>query len=175
MALACGKALKETPMLVSGNSVRLMDMVFIHGSMEIDIKVNSRIVSNTDKVSKNSPMEIYTRVSILKVNLQALVNIIGQMAAILKVHLEWVYDVVMEYGRKVLVITINMRVNMSMTKNQATVYSHGRVAMFIKGITKTTRGTVMDKCTGWMEVFTKVNGRMAYNMEKEKFTCQERV
>jgi hypothetical protein len=40
MAQECGKEPKEIHTLVSGNLERLMDMEFIHGLMEIDIKVN---------------------------------------------------------------------------------------------------------------------------------------
>ena len=42
MDLAYGEELKETHISVSGKTVKLMDMAYIHGLMETDIKANSR-------------------------------------------------------------------------------------------------------------------------------------
>lgn len=44
MAQGCGMEQKATAMLGNGNSVRLMAMVFISGSMATDTKANSNSV-----------------------------------------------------------------------------------------------------------------------------------
>jgi len=43
------------------------------------------------------------------------------------------------------------------------------VAIFIKGTLLKINAKVMEKCFGQMEVFTKVNGKLAFKMEKAKF------
>lgn len=56
-------------------------------------------------------METSTRDFMSKENHPDSVNITGQMEAISKVHLGWVYVVVMEYGKKDLEIATNIRGN----------------------------------------------------------------
>lgn len=61
MVLACGKVRKVIVMLANGEWERLKDMEFMFGSMEIDMKVNLKIVSNTDKEPKNLLMVIFIK------------------------------------------------------------------------------------------------------------------
>lgn len=111
MVLECGKVLKEIHMLVNGSLERLMGMEFIHGSMVTVIKVNLKIVSNMAKDCKNLQMETFTRDFMYKGNHLVLVNITGRMEATSKVHLGWVYVLVMAYGKKVPEIVTNIRDN----------------------------------------------------------------
>lgn len=49
------------------------------------------------------------------------------------------------------------------------VFSHGRVEMYTKVTMRVTQEMVMGKCIGWMAVFIKVIGGMAFNMERGRF------
>lgn len=170
MGLECGKELKETPMWVSGSLVKLMGMECIHGSMVIVMKESLKIVLNMVKDYKNSQMETFTKDFMSKENHPDLVNITGQMEVTSRVHLKWVYVAVMEYGKKDLEIVTNMKDSILMIKNRVMAFLHGQVEMFTRGIMRMTQEMVMDKCTGWMAVFIKVIGGMAFNMEKGRFT-----
>ena len=64
-----------------------MDMVFMFGQMEIDIKDILNNVSNMDKGHKNLPTEIYIKDNMLKENQTDMVNIFGEMVAISRVIL----------------------------------------------------------------------------------------
>jgi hypothetical protein len=88
MDLECGKEPKEIHMLVNGSSAKQMDMEFIPGLMEIDIKANLKIVLNMVKVCKDLQMETFIKVFMLMENHQDSVNIIGLMEATLKDHLK---------------------------------------------------------------------------------------
>ena len=64
--------------------VKQMDMVFIHGSMEIDIKDNLLIVLNMEKVFKNLQMVIVIKVFMKMENLLVMDSIIGQQEVFLR-------------------------------------------------------------------------------------------
>lgn len=115
-------------------------------------------------------METFTKDFMSKENHPDLVNITGQMEVTSRVHLKWVYVAVMEYGKKDLEIVTNMKDSILMIKNRVMAFLHGQVEMFTRGIMRMTQEMVMDKCTGWMAVFIKVIGGMAFNMEKGRFT-----
>ena len=170
MGQVCGKVLKETPMWVNGSLVKLMGMVCIHGSMVIAMKESLKIALNMVKDYKNSQMETFTKDFMFKENHPDLVNITGQMEATLKVHLRWVYVAVMEYGKKDQEIVTNMKDSTLMIKNQVMVFLHGQAEMYTRGIMRMTQEMVMEKCIGWMAVFIRGIGGMAFNMEKGRFT-----
>ena len=64
--------------------VKQMDMVFIHGSMEIDIKDNLLIVLNMEKVFKNLQTVIVIKVFMKMENLLVMDSIIGQQEVFLR-------------------------------------------------------------------------------------------
>lgn len=171
MVLECGKVPKETHMLESGSLEKQMVMVCIHGLMEIVMKDNLKTVSNMVKDYKNLQMETFIRDFMFKANHQGSDNIIGQMEAILKALLRWVYVVVMVYGRKDLEIVTNTKVSILMTKNQVTEFSHGQVEMCTKEIMIMTLEMVMVKCIGWTVVFIREIGGMEFSMERGKYMC----
>lgn len=82
MGLEFGEVQKEIPTLDNGKMVRQMDMVFIHGLMEIDMKDNLLIVLNMEKVFKSLQMVIVIKDFMKMASLLASVNIIGQQEAI---------------------------------------------------------------------------------------------
>lgn len=175
MARVCGKVPKETPMLGNGSLVRRMVMGFILGLMVIVTKVNLKIASNMVKGWKNSPMVTFIKAFTSKENHPDLANITGQMVAISRAHLRWVYVVVMEYGRKVQEIVTSIRVNIWTTRNQDMVFSHGQVGMYTRVIIRTIHEMVMVRCTGRMVVFIRVIGGMGFSMGRGRFMCRERV
>ena len=64
-----------------------MDMVFMFGQMEIDIKDILSNVLSMDKGHKNLPTEICIKENMLKENQTDMVNIFGEMVAISRVIL----------------------------------------------------------------------------------------
>jgi hypothetical protein len=70
--------------LDNGKMVKLMDMVYIHGLMEIDIKENLNNVLNMEKEFKNLLMEIHIKDHIKMVNHMVMANIYGMMQAHIK-------------------------------------------------------------------------------------------
>lgn len=58
------------------------------------------------------------------------------------------------------------------TKNLVLELLHGHLEMYIKGITREKSEMGMDKCFGAMVLITKDNGKMGFNMEKEKYMFQ---
>ena len=60
------------------------------------------------------------------------------------------------------------KVTTTLTKSTATGYSSGLVVMFTKENIKTMNETGMERCTGQMEVVTRVNGSEASNMDTVK-------
>lgn len=63
-------------------------------------------------------------------------------------------------------IAINTKDTIKAIRSGATVSSHGRVAIFIKGITKETCEVAMAKCFGRMAVITRVSGSMEFSTDK---------
>ena len=84
MVQESGEARKEIHISVSGNKVKHKGMVFIHGQMEIDIKVNSKTVSSMEKEWRGFSMEIHIKVSIKTESLRGMVNTIGPPAVFSK-------------------------------------------------------------------------------------------
>lgn len=82
-----GEAVKEIHILENGKMVKHMDMEFIHGLMEIDIKVNLNNVLNMDKAFKNLIMVTIIKDHIKMENHMVMVSIIGMMAVHIKVIL----------------------------------------------------------------------------------------
>ena len=85
MALGCGKALRVTAMLGSGEWAKLRVMGFMCGSTEIDTRDSLKIVSNMGKAHRNLPMVISTRDNTSEENPTVTVNTTGQIVATLKV------------------------------------------------------------------------------------------
>ena len=73
-------------------------------------------------------------------------------------------------GRKYIMhrIATLMMENTKMIKRMASVFSNGKVAICSKDVTRMMKETDMAKCTGLMEVTTKVNGGKEFNMVWEK-------
>lgn len=107
-------------------------------------------------------------------NLLGLGNITGLMEAILKVYLKMVYVMGKVSGREDLEIVISMKGNMLTIRSLAMVFSLGQLVMFIKAIMKMIQEMDMAKCTGVMEVIIKANGKMEFNMVKDKFMCLDK-
>lgn len=80
-----------------------------------------------------------------------------------------------ESGREVQEIVINMKDNTLKIKNQAMVFLLGQVVIFIKEIMNLIVEMDMDRCIGVMVVFTKANGKMEFNMEKDRFMFLAKV
>ncbi len=93
MAMAFGRKLAKiwinntmTLISASGDMVKLMDMVFIHGVMEIDMKVNGNNAWKMVEVLIYFQMEISIQVNIKMENLKAMVYILGWMVIIMMVN-----------------------------------------------------------------------------------------
>lgn len=59
-----------------------------------------------------------------------------------------------------------MMANIKMIKSGDMEYLHGQQETYIKAITKQICGMDLAKCIGQMELITKVNGSVAYKMDK---------
>jgi|LakMenEpi03Aug12_release.lakeMendotaPanAssembly.Ray.scaffolds.fasta_scaffold1246343_2 hypothetical protein len=77
MDLECGKVPKVILTLVNGNSAKPMVMVLIHGLMVIDMRVNLKNASSTDKDYKSLPIATYTKALTLMESHQDTANTIG--------------------------------------------------------------------------------------------------
>ena len=159
MDLAYGEELKETHILVSGKTVKLMDMAYIHGLMETDIKANSRNASNTDKVFKSFQMAMYTEGSIKTENHMVTVSIFGVMDALTKANSKEGLEMEKESGEnQMMPIQMFMMENLLKKRNKVMAFLHGRMAANIWDISLTMSGKVMDKCTGVMVTCIKESG-----------------
>lgn len=63
-----------------------------------------------------------------------------------------------EYGRKVRAIAINTKATIKTIRSGATASSHGRAAIFIKGITREMCEVGTARCIGRMAVITRGSG-----------------
>lgn len=149
-------------------------MGYIHGLMAIAMRENLDNVLSMDRGFKNLQTEIYIKDYMLMENLLGLGNITGLMEAILKVYLKMVYVMGKVSGREDLEIVISMKGNMLTIRSLAMVFSLGQLVMFIKAIMKMIQEMDMAKCTGVMEVIIKANGKMEFNMVKDKFMCLDK-
>lgn len=111
-------------------------------------------------------MEICTLVVTSTENLQDTENIIGLMVAFSRETLRMDYVMAMVYGKEDLDNLINMKVFMQTIRSVGMVSSLGPVGMFTKATILMMSDMDLGKCTGVMEVVTKVTGKKEFNMEK---------
>lgn len=167
MGLESGEVPREILILVSGDSARPMAMESILGSMVTDIKVNSKIASNTEKEFRNLPMVIHIEVPTKMVNLMAMESTFGVTVAHTKAILKRVSETVREFGKNHLILTlIPTMASFSTKKNKVMVFLHGPMAADTQEVLQTISGKVMVKCTGAMAMSTKVNGTMELRSNK---------
>jgi hypothetical protein len=62
-----------------------------------------------------------------------------------------------------------------MTRSQATVFSPGPVATFIKETMRMTPGMGSGRCTGPMAAIIRANGRMVYSMAEVMIMFNDKV
>ena len=165
-----GEVPKAIPTLANGKMERLLDMVCIHGSMVIGTKANSWIVWSMDKGYRSLLMETTIKVCMKVENLQVMVNITGQWEASLKAIFRMDWEMAMVCGKEVLEIQTNTKDNIRKIRRKDMEFFHGRMEIFTKEISWTIKGMAMEKCTGTMVPFSRVNGNMAYNSDKVQFT-----
>ena len=72
----------------------------------------------------------------------------------------------MVYGKEVLGIVINMKVNMLKIKKRGMEFLNGRMEIYTRGIFLMIKNMDTVKCTGMMDLVIKVNGKMVYNLVK---------
>ena len=104
------------------------------GWTETDTRVNLSNVWSMGKELKNLQMEIFIKVSIQEENLMVMENTIGEIAAILKVHLKMDWDKAMDYGKKGQKQVINTKESIKMIKRMALAYLAGPQEIFTKEI-----------------------------------------
>jgi hypothetical protein len=68
-----------------------------------------------------------------------------------------------ERGRRLRTV-ISMKANTSLIRSMALAHLLGSRAIITEEVTKMTRGTGMEKCTGLMAVVTKGSGLVGYKM-----------
>lgn len=78
---------------------------------------------------------------------------------------------VKEYGNEEKEVVINIKVVISMIKNQGLVYLHGKQGMYIKETINAINVMVMGKCIGVMIIIIWENGKMEYKMGMVRFIC----
>lgn len=173
-ALVCGKVLRATLMLVNGSLARLMAMAFILGLMVIVMKGNLKIVSNTARGWRNSPMATSTRAFTFRANPPASANTIGRMGVTSRAHSRQGCAVGTGYGRKGLGIVTSTKVNTWTTRNQVMAYSLGRAVTSTRATTRTTLEMATARCIGRMAVSTRGIGGMVFSMAKGRSMCRGR-
>lgn len=169
MEQECGKAKKVILMLDSGRRVKPKASEYLPKPMEIVMRVNFINLLRMDKALKNFQVETFTRVTMLTANLMDLESIIGKTGVITKVISKKGCVAVMDYGKRVISIAINMKANFLIIEKKAMEFTHGIQDIFIKEATKITLGTDMDKCIGVTEVFTKEIGKWTDRTDKVNF------
>jgi hypothetical protein len=80
MGQVFGEDQKEIPILDNGSKVKPKATAFIHGRMEIDMKVNSKTALSTGKGLKGFSTVTPTKDSTKTGSLQGMVSIIGPLA-----------------------------------------------------------------------------------------------
>lgn len=168
MVLACGKERREIAMWVNGSLARQMGMEFMFGSMEIVTRANFLNVSSTGRELSVIQVEISIKDSSSKENQMAMGNIIGKMEVTSKASLKWEDEKDKAYGRNHQEIAISMKDSIFKTRRMDMEYFHGTMATFIKDPTRMMKGTVMDKCIGWMAAITRASGKLACKKDKVK-------
>ena len=86
-----GKELKEIPIMENGKMEMLMDMVYIFGWMEIDMKDSLVKILKMDKEKNYLLMEMYLLVHMFKENLKIMENTFGKMEIHFKVKIKLYY------------------------------------------------------------------------------------
>lgn len=119
-------------------------------------------------------MGTYTRAFMQMGSLVGSGSTTGRMVVTSRGFLKMDCVMVRVYGKGVLATATSMKVNMSMIRSQGTVFLLGLREMSTRATMKTTRETVMDRCTGATAATTKVSGRMASSTEQVRFTSQEK-
>ena len=135
-----------------------MATVYTLGSMEIAIKENLKIASNMAKEFSISQMEIHTKVTTNKVNLQVMGSIIGSLVVFSKVSLKMAWDVGKVSGRKEQAEATNMKVAGKLIKNKDMEFLRGLMAVSTGVISATISKKVKDKFRISMEHLWKVFG-----------------
>lgn len=123
-----------------------------------------------EKELRNLQMEIYIKENFIKENHRVMDNIFGKMGVSIKEILKMVNEKDSEYGKEIKEIVINMRDNMCKIKKMDMVSFLGQAAIFIKVIMLMTKDKAMDKCIGWMEATTKVNGSKGPMRDKVNYS-----
>jgi hypothetical protein len=132
METVCGRALKETNILVSGRIIKLMVMESIFGSMAISMRGSSKNFSNMGMALRNLLMGILIMEITKAASLMVTVNILGTMAVYIRVTLNRVYVMERVYGRRIPSLEIPMKVIIKMTENVAMAFSSGAQVISIK-------------------------------------------
>jgi hypothetical protein len=132
METVCGRALKETNILVSGRIIKLMVMESIFGSMAISMRGSSKNFSNMGMALRNLLMGILIMEITKAASLMVTVNILGTMAVYIRVNLNRVYVMERVYGRRIPSLEIPMKVIIKMTENVAMAFSSGAQVISIK-------------------------------------------
>lgn len=103
-------------------------------------------------------MEIYILENSIKANLMDTGNIIGQMEAITRETFLKEKETDMEYGKDQLVIATSTKESTYRIEKKDMAFLLGTQETSIRAITTMMKEMDMEKCTGLMEVITKVIG-----------------
>lgn len=139
--------------------------------METDTKVSGKIALS---MAKDRTFFIWVMCTLVSINMENLMDsdsTNGKIKALILVNFKMVLNMVKANGvseEQISNATLTT-VNIYMIRNLAWEFSPGKVATNIKDTTKMMSVMVTVKCSGPMEVVTKVNGKMVYNMDLVKW------
>ena len=126
------------------------------------------------KAPISSPMATSFRDPTDKVSLKGLVNINGRTAAFISANSKMDSNTAKESGESVSMrkTATCMKETTRTIRKMEWVSSPGRAVTSIKGVTRMTKDTAMEKCTGKTDPVTKVNGRRESSMVLEGCNSQ---
>ena len=164
----------ETHISANGGSQRPLAMVSICGKMETGTKANGRIALSMAKDRTSSLTETASPALTLWANPKVKASTSGRMVAFISVSLKMVSSTAKVNGRRDLTTksATCMKDSTQWIRKTEWECSPGRVATSTKAVTRMTKGTVTERCTGKMALATRVNGIKEFKMALEEWSFQ---
>jgi hypothetical protein len=160
-----GEESMVTAILASGREARQRDTVCICGKMETSTRESGVTVSNTVMGQTSLAMVTLSKGSTSMGSRMASDNISGATVHFTLVTSARDSNTARESGESLTDLNLtHMRVSIIWIKSTATEYFHGSQGICTKEITKMTRGTDTERCTGQTGQSTKESGGKAANM-----------
>jgi hypothetical protein len=164
-----GALQKETATSANGKIIKQMDLGFIFGVMEIDMKAVFLIASNMDLDIKKMDKVMSIKDIFREDKKMDMESTTGLMVAIIAVILKMVKNKAKESGDQVLKASTTKAITKK-GKDKATACMYGQMELSTKDNIMTISNKAMEKSIGQMDSITKANGKMIYSMVRLKYS-----